>query len=218
MVNFLKDFNMNINEQITKFTNLDANDSLSAWNGHTAQQFHGAFEVFYNFLREIKPKRILEIGTALGGFTDFLKIACDELKLETKILSYDISERPWYKDMIQSGIDVRVEDVFDFINFTVKPEVTDYIRQEGTTIVLCDGGWKKGEFNVLSDFLKVGDFILAHDYAENEKIFQEKVFGKIWNWHEIQESDIIDACNRNNLEIFQKETFENVAWTCRIKK
>jgi len=208
---------MNINDKITKLSNLDDNDSLSSWEGHAAQQYHGVYEVFYNFLKDTKPKRILEIGTALGGFTSFLKIISDELKNETKILTYDISERPWYKDMIESGIDVRVEDVFNFVDFSVKSEVIDFIKQEGITIVLCDGGWKKGEFNLLSNYLKHGDFILAHDYAENEEIFQEKIYKKFWNWFEIQNSDIIESCQKNNLENYDKEIFEKVAWTCRKK-
>jgi len=69
----------------------------------------------------------------------------------------------------------------------------------------------------LSNYLKVGDFILAHDYAENKENFEEKIKLKIWNWHEIQFSDIKEACEKNNLDNFQKEIFENVVWTCRIK-
>lgn len=208
---------MNIKNNITKYTNLEENDSLSCWNGHSAQQFHGAYEVFYNFMSTVKPKRILEIGTALGGFTIFLNECKKELGLDTHILTYDISEKSWYGNMIKDGIDVRVEDVFDFVNLTVKQEIIDYIRGEGTTIILCDGGWKIGEFNILSNFLKVGDYILAHDYSENESVFQEKINNKVWNWLEIQDSDIKDASERNNLEIYEKETFENVAWTCRVK-
>ena len=68
---------MNIQENITKFTNLELNDSLSAFRGHTAQQSHNAYQVFYDFISEVKPSRILEIGTALGGFTEFLKIITD---------------------------------------------------------------------------------------------------------------------------------------------
>jgi cephalosporin hydroxylase len=209
---------MNINEKITKFTNLESNDSLSAFQGNTAQQFHGAYEVFYEFIKNVKPNQILEIGTALGGFTNFLKLSIDELGLSTKILSYDISERPWYKDMVNSGIDVRVEDVFDFVNLTVKTEVIEFINQGGITIVLCDGGWKIGEFRILSKHIKSGDFILAHDYAENKEVFESKIYGKVWNWHEIQDSDIREASDKNNLLIYNKETFENVAWTCRVKK
>ena len=63
---------MNIQTRITKFTNLIDNDSLSAFDYHSAQQTHEAYQVFYDFISRVKPKRILEIGTALGGFTEFL--------------------------------------------------------------------------------------------------------------------------------------------------
>jgi hypothetical protein len=99
-------------ERITKLTNLDINDSLSSFEGHSAQQFHGAYEVFYNFISDVKPKRILEIGTALGGFTTFLKICCNELNLDTNIRSYDVNSNPWYKDIIARGVDIRVENIF----------------------------------------------------------------------------------------------------------
>jgi uncharacterized UPF0146 family protein len=208
---------MIITEKITKFIDLEKNDGLSGWDGYAAQQHHDAFQVFYNFIKEVKPKRILEIGTALGGFTTFLKKAIDELNLDTEIMSFDIYERPWYKDMIDLGIDVIVEDIFDFKTSSVKKGVIDFIQKDGITIVLCDGGYKIGEFNLLSNYLKVGDFILAHDYAENKENFEEKIKLKIWNWHEIQFSDIKEACEKNNLDNFQKEIFENVVWTCRIK-
>lgn len=208
---------MNIKENITKLTNLKENDSLSSFMYNTSQQSHDAYEVFYEFLKEIKPKQILEIGTALGGFTNFLKLCINDLDLPTKILSYDIYERSWYKDMVESGIDVRVEDVFDFVALTVKQEVINFIKQEGVTIVLCDGGWKIGEFKILSEHIKHGDFILAHDYAENKQVFESNIRDKVWNWHEVQDSDIREESDRYNLEIYKKETFENIAWTCRIK-
>ena len=62
---------MNIQENITKFTDLDKNDSLSAFRGHTAQQSHNVYQIFYDFISEVKPKRILEIGTALGVLQNF---------------------------------------------------------------------------------------------------------------------------------------------------
>ena len=209
---------MNIQENITKFTDLSTNDSLSAFKGHTAQQFHGAYEVFYNFINEIKPTRILEIGTALGGFTTFLRLICDDLNLNTNIRSYDIHRHPWYDDIISMGIDIRVENIFTENFVDMDDEVKEYINQPGITVVLCDGGWKVGEYNLISNHIKVGDFILAHDYAENREVFEEKVNGKIWNWLEIQESDISECSTRNNLTPFQKDTFESVAWVCKIKE
>lgn len=208
---------MDIKSNITKYTDLERDDSLSGFKGHTAQQFHDAYQVFYDFIKDVKPKRILEIGTALGGFTNFLKIVCDELQLDTNIRTYDINSYIWYDNMREIGIDVRVENIFTEGFLDMDQEVKDYIQQDGLTIVLCDGGWKIGEFNLISKFIKSGDFILAHDYAENREIFEQQIYGKIWNWFEISDSDVHQSTIENNLEIYKKDTFENVAWTCRKK-
>ena len=209
---------MDIKNNITKESNLLENDSISSFMNHAAQQYHGVYEVFYNFIKDVKPKRILEIGTALGGFTRFLKICCDDLNLDTNIRSYDINRMRWYDDMVNDGIDVRVENIFVGSFESMDEEVIQYIQQEGITIVLCDGGYKKGEFNLISNYIKDGDFILAHDYAENREIFEEKINKKIWNWHELSYSDVKDAVDRNGLIYYNKETFENVVWLCKMKQ
>jgi hypothetical protein len=208
---------MNFNEEITKKVNLVMNDGLSSYMGMASQQNHNVYEVFYNFLNEIKPKRILEIGTALGGFTQFLKKVSDESQLGINIVSYDIYEMSWYKDMIQNGIDVRVENVFDSNYQSIKQEVIDFIQQDGVTLVLCDGGNKVGEFNILSNYIKQNDFIMAHDYIDTRENFNQNYYEKIWNWHEISEGDISNACERNNLKSFNKEMFDSVVWVCKVK-
>ena len=50
---------MDIENNITKKSNLDIDDSLSSFRGKAAQQFHGAYNVFYNFIGDSKPKRFL---------------------------------------------------------------------------------------------------------------------------------------------------------------
>ena len=208
---------MNIQENITKFTDLTKNDSLSAFRGHTAQQSHNVYQVFYDFISEVKPVRILEIGTALGGFTEFLKIITDELNLNTKILSYDISERPWYNQMIEKGIDVRVENIFNEDWTGVKQDVADFVQQDGLTIVLCDGGWKIGEFKIFSKLIKDNDFILAHDYSISKEIYELEIKDKIWNWCEITESDIQESVIENNLKSYNQDKFSQAVWVCKIK-
>ena len=208
---------MNIQENITKFTDLTKNDSLSAFRGHTAQQSHNAYQVFYDFISEVRPVRILEIGTALGGFTEFLKIITDELNLNTKILSYDISERPWYNQMIEKGIDVRVENIFNEDWTGVKQDVVDFVQQDGLTIVLCDGGWKIGEFKIFSKLIKDNDFILAHDYSFSKEIYELEIKDKIWNWCEITESDIQESVIENNLKSYNQDKFSQSVWVCKIK-
>jgi hypothetical protein len=204
--------------KITKYSNLEENDSLSIYDSEwAAQQNHNAFETFYNFLDKIKPKRILEIGTALGGFTSFLNYTCKKLEIDCNILSYDIYDRDQYELMRQSGIDIKVEDIF-LENYTkIKSEIPDFIESAGSTLVLCDGGDKIREFNLLSNFLKPGDFIMAHDYAENHEVFKEKINLSIWNWHEISEADIESACTRNNLVTYDEDIFSKVAWICKKK-
>ena len=209
---------MDFKNEITKKCSLEHNDSISTYKGWGAQQNYNTFEVFYNFMKEVKPKRILEIGTSIGGFTQFLQYSLNELNLNSKILSLDIHRLKWYDEIINMGVDVRLENIF-LDNFKDIPqEYKDFINEEGTTVILCDGGDKIREFNLLSNFMKKGDYILAHDYAYDKELFEKEINKKIWNWHEIAESDIKDACEKNNLIDYDRETFQSVVWVCKIKK
>ena len=84
---------MEFEDKVYKKCNLEHNDSISTYNGWAAQQNYKAFEVFHDFIQNVKPKRILEIGTSIGGFTQFLKYTCDNLELDTHIISLDIHEK-----------------------------------------------------------------------------------------------------------------------------
>lgn len=208
---------MEIENNITRFIDLEHNDSLSGFKGLAAQQHHNVYRVFYDFLNTVKPQRILEIGTALGGFTEFLKLCVDSLSLNTKILSYDIHEHPWYDEIRNKGIDVRVENIFNQDWSAVNDDVVKFIQQEGVTIVLCDGGWKIGEYKIFSKLIKKNDYILVHDYCFDADAFEKEIKNKIWNWCEIMEKDIEIPSKDNYLEPFQPEIFEKVVWSCKIK-
>jgi cephalosporin hydroxylase len=205
-------------ENINRRSNLQESDSLSCYMGHCAQQNPNAFKVFYDFLDKYRPNRILEIGTAMGGFTIFLKITCDELGLDIPIRSYDIHGRQSYETMIESGIDVRVEDIFTEGYQDVVKDALDFIQDEGSTLVLCDGGHKISEFNLLSKFIKSGDYIMAHDYASDSEYFNNYVNGVLWNWHEIQDSDIQSSVDQYNLKPFMQDEFQKAVWVSKIKE
>jgi len=207
----------NLQGKITKTSNLTENDSLSAFDGNMAQQHHNVYSTFYKLIDDTKPKRIVEIGTALGGFTMFLKKVVDSFNLDTKILTFDISARPWYDDMKKMGIDVRVEDIFNDYQ-DIPNEIKNFIKQDGLTIILCDGGDKIREFKLLSHFLKKGDIIMAHDYAPNQEYFDNYINGKIWNWLEIQDKDINESCMKHNLTPFMEYELRDVVWVGKIKE
>lgn len=206
-----------VEKYITRKINLQENDGLSEFLGIPCQQNENVFSVFFKFLNDVKPSRILEIGTALGGFTNFLNWSSKKIEHPIIIRSYDVAGYYTTQRLINDGIDIRLENIFDESYTEINQEVINYIQGEGTTIIICDGGNKIAEFNLLSKYLKYNDFIMVHDYAKNIDIFNKNISGKIWNWFEISDDDIKYTCNQNNLIEFEKELFESVAWTCRKK-
>lgn len=204
-------------ENFRKRPNLAANDGLTIYLNYAAQQNINAYKVFYEFLLTVKPKRILEIGTGIGGLTMYCRMCCDELELGTEILTYDIYGHYGDDDLRLHNIDVRKDNVFNEDYSVVDESVIKYIQQDGTTIVLCDGGYKIGEFNLLSNYIKPGDFIMAHDYGSTSEYFEEHINKKLWNWHEIDDNSIQDSVIRNNLSPYMKNTFDEAVWVCKIK-
>jgi predicted O-methyltransferase YrrM len=180
-------------------------------------------EKFLKLITTLKPTKVLEIGTSSGGLTLMLRDILDTNGLEsTRLVSYDINDLKFLRHYIDEGanIELKIESVFNHTYDKLEngQEVIDLISSEGTTLVLCDGGNKKNEFKILSDYLKIGDVIMAHDYAPNEEYFQEHIHSKIWNWLEIQDSDINDACLKNNLTPYMDDDFKQVVWVCKIKE
>jgi hypothetical protein len=180
-------------------------------------------EKFTKLITELKPIKVLEIGTSSGGLTLLIRDILDKNGLEsTRLISYDVNEPVYLRRYVDEGskIELKVENVFNnqYDNLENGQEVIDIITSEGVTLVLCDGGSKKNEFRILSDYLKVGDVIMAHDYAPNEEYFQEHINNKIWNWLEIQDNDINEPSLRNNLIPYMEDDFRQVVWACKIKQ
>lgn len=174
-----------------------------------------------------KPSQILEIGTSYGGLTLLIRDILDDLLLvDTKIKSYDVYsfERGELDVSINNGSNVELinKNIFNSKYDKILDDeiITQYefIQQPGVTIVMCDGGYKINEFNLLSEFLKPGDIIMAHDYSKNVEYFEKHIQHKIWDWHEIHDSDIKDAVIKYNLHPYMDEDFQSVVWVCKIKK
>lgn len=179
---------------------------------YRAQQQSNAWEVFEKFLVEEPFDLIIEVGTALGGFTEFLYDLKAKHDLKYRLISFDIDD-PYrtHSKLINKGIDIKHVDVFEY-------DIQNLIKTHSRVLLLCDGGDKPREFNTFSAFLKVGDIIMAHDYVPNFTIFGQEFFNKKWNWLEIEDKDIEECSIINSLTPYNFEAFADVSWVCKIKK
>jgi len=196
---------------------------VSSYKGIMLQQHENYSEVFTEFLKKIKPSKILEIGTGAGGLTLFLRETLNDIGLsESKIKSFDINSMDSVHTQINSmeNIEILKDNLFSGGNDYVLDRydlIENFIKSEGTTLVMCDGGNKVKEFNQISPLIKKGDYIMAHDYVDNQENFLENYLDKIWNWAEIKDEDIKDICEKENLISSNKENFDSIVWVCKQK-
>lgn len=195
-----------------------------AYDGLSIEQNPNVIYPLWELINKIKPARVIEIGTFAGGLTLIIRDVLDYSELSNSdLITYDVNNPNFLMEKIgDKKIKVLVKNLFseDYSKFKSneeKEELSDYIIGDGCSLILCDGGSKKNEFNLISPLLKVGDVIMAHDYCYDNEIFQNEIFGKYWNWMEIENSDIKQVSHDNFLEDFMGSEFKNVAWVCKMK-
>jgi cephalosporin hydroxylase len=63
------------------------------YKGYTAQQHDNFYTIMKDFIENVKPSRILEIGTAGGGFILAIRDILDEMGLNNvPIKTFDVVE------------------------------------------------------------------------------------------------------------------------------
>lgn len=203
-----------------RFNNAFMNNKVYhvSYKGLSIEQRPDIIYPFSKLLDKIQPNIIIEIGTFAGALSLILHDLTDQIG--SKIITYDINSADYLKDIIEKNnlqrIHVITQNIFsDNYTFLSNTEIQETISDLNNKILLlCDGGCKKCEFNLLSKYLKSNDIIMAHDYAPNKEYFEQYIKNKIWNWHEIQDSDIEDSIKNNNLKPYMREEFIDVAWAC----
>jgi len=161
-----------------------------------------------------RPETIIEIGTRTGGMSTLLGIWAHFNHAE--LITIDTSEEQLeYKPLMDYlGVNFMEEDIFSKKTIqTLKKK----IEKPSKCMVFCDAD-KIREFNIYSDFLKVNDVILAHDYSHDKEDADNIHQQGIWSHNEIQYKDIKDACKRNNLRYIDHNLFRLSAWGAFIKK
>lgn len=183
---------------------------------HMTQQVPNIKDYFEVLLKNERFNTIIEIGTSLGGLTYIINDICDENHLEKKIHTFDNS----YKDFVENHLNIMniQYHILDETSNEFQETIKDLIINGGKTLILCDGGNKVSEFNTYSKHIKIGDFIMAHDYSIDQKEFEEKIKNKIWNWFEIEFAEIKDSIFNYNLLEYDKINFKDAAWACYYKQ
>lgn len=184
--------------------------------GAFVQQNPHALGAFKDFFEKNKFDLVVEIGTANGGLSMALKDECDKMGADFE--TYDIKEESI--SVLNKNDNFKKREIKVFVCDVLSEEMVGSlgrrIREGGRALLLCDGGDKIREFNTYSAFLKTGDVIMAHDYAEDKAEFEKNIRNKVWNWHEISAADIKSACDSHGLKDYHPE-FRSVAWVCKIK-
>jgi hypothetical protein len=183
------------------------------YNGLVAQQSAGVFDAFPDALAELRPARVLEVGTGHGGFAVFLRHALNDLGLyATPVVTVDTTDRPGYHAVRGEGVDVRVEQVFSPAYAATAPWVGGYVAGPGPTLVLCDGDDRAGEFGALAAALKSGDVIMAHDYAPDAEYLRRHAGATGWRWLEFTDADAAAPAARHGLTAWRQDAMLGAHW------
>jgi hypothetical protein len=123
------------------------------------------------------PMRLIEVGTAEGGFSCVLRD--HDVSRGVEIVTFDVVEAAPIE-----GVEVRREDVWDEAG-TLRAE----LGKPGRTLLFCDGKDKPREVRTFAPLLKSGDVLLAHDYARDSRLgwADEKY---LWGSGEVELRDV----------------------------
>ena len=118
---------------------------------------------FIDILGDVR--QIIEIGFSRGGFSLWLH---RHKRSDCRLICYDITKK-FLQVPPECNIDFRIGDCFSLDTAT---EIIRFIRRPRKTLLLCDGGNKEKEFNLFCEFMKPGDIIMLHDYADNNDDYE----------------------------------------------
>jgi len=174
-----------------------------------------------DILLEIKPERILEIGTARGGLTLLMSDILTKNEMNNSLIkSFDIKQKDHLKSVKRNNVEFYVGNIFNYSKEILLGEepVVNFLSASGRNLIMCDGGNKVKEVKILSRYMNSGDIIMAHDYAPNKEVFESEYKDKIWNWMEINDESLQDSMRDFNLKYYNMELIKPSGWVALIKE
>lgn len=161
-------------------------------------------------LDKMRPENIIELGTGSGGLSILIGIWARIYGKNFR--TYDKSDQRHTPDIFNA---LNIQFIQDDVYEAGANRIAPHIQQPGITLVLCDNGDKERELGIYAPKLKLGDYIMMHDYARNKEEFSEKIsHGRYWDWHESSEN----AATSIGLIPVYTELLEYAVWGCFRKE
>lgn len=173
-------------------------------------QVVGFEQVLAPFFSQLDIRNVFEIGTQHGGFTLFLS----DVFPSSTIYTYDVVDQSRFLENV-SNVKRSFRNIFNKDYTIASNQFTDLISKTSPTLVLCDGGNKIEEVKTISKLLKIGDYIMWHDYAEEPLKSELKEKGT-WVNFEIDKQDIESDLISNGFEFVHQE-LQHAVWGCAQK-
>ncbi len=183
------------------------------YRGTDMQQPVAVLDVLPPLLRELKPARVLEIGTGDAGFIRFVRHTLNDLGMaDVPTTSVDVAHRDSHLIAKKEGSNLLTFQPFHSNYSKVHEDLIKFVQGSGVTAVFCDGSSPAKEFGAMTKVAKVGDVIFAHDYAPDRGEFDRRVNGKIWNWLETTDADLEQTVNRFEMKKWKHDELLSAAW------
>lgn len=176
--------------------------------GLQMQQQRGIALFISDFLKQVRPRRILEFGTGHGGLSVILNLYSYKhgIRFHTFENSLDIIEEKNSRLIEFLGGQIHEADIF-----SIEDLIGSMIAGQGRCVVLCDNGHKKVELSTFAKYMKPGDYIMAHDYYDSKELFESDFIGR--GSCELEYEDIEQTIEENGLRIFSLDGREkNLLW------
>jgi hypothetical protein len=181
-LNFIKKLNYfdelnKLNWKLKEKTNFDFNIENGSFES-------GDAEFLYQFIRKVKPKKVIEIGS--GSSTKIAQLAIKENFKETGVITEHICiepyEQPWLKDM--SGITL-IRERIEKINYDWSSKLDD-----GDLLFVDSSHIIRPQGDVLKEYLEIfpklskGVFVHIHDIFTPKDYLKSWVINDVRFWNE----------------------------------
>jgi hypothetical protein len=144
----------------------------------------------YSCIRDIKPKRIVEVGTCRGGGSTYYiasaimdeKIICDFNTTENFMEFYDYARKLY-------GSEGPLYYLNNFIHFHFESSLfylKKFDRQKTIDVLMIDGGYSSHsmlyEFVLGKQFMPIGSFLICHDWDNGKSNNLKPVIENDHDW------------------------------------